>query len=221
MDRMRVAMAAAPMQEEAFFEYHLYTLPRPTTLKHNQTKQVQLLQAESIPLIKDYVLRGGGGYYRGPWAQRSDKEKVQVFLEFKNAQAGGLGMPLPKGTVRVYKRDPAGSPQFIGEDAIDHTPKDEKVRLELGNAFDLSAERKQTDFDRLSDRVFESAYEIKLRNHKDTAVTIRVLEPIGGDWTMVQNSHPFTKSAAFEAEFPIEVAPDQEAVLTYRVRVTY
>jgi hypothetical protein len=211
--------APAGMVQEAFFEYHLYTLPRRTTLKQNQTKQVQLLDAPRIALGKEYVLRGGGGYFRGPWRPVDPREKVQVFLKFKNAEAAGLGQPLPKGVVRVYKRDTAGSPQFIGEDRIDHTPKDEEVRLELGNAFDLAAERRQTDFSRIADNVFESAYEVKLRNHKDVSVTVRVIEPLGGDWTMLQNSHPFKKTGAFEAEFQVAVAPGQEAVLSYRVRV--
>jgi hypothetical protein len=172
-------------------------------------------------MAKDYVLRGGGGYYQGAWRGGAAKENIQVFLKFKNSKDAGLGMPLPKGIVRVYKRDSSGSPQFIGEDNIDHTPKDEEIRLELGNAFDISAERRQSDFQRIADRVFESAYEIKIRNHKDSPVTIRVIEPIGGDWTLLQNSHPFTKTAAFEAEFQVPVQADQEAVLTYRVRVTY
>ena len=210
------------MREEGLFEYHLYTLERPTTIKDNQTKQVQLLDSPSFGVSKDYVLRGVDSYYRSLWSPESTpKDKVQVFLKFKNSKANGLGMPLPKGVVRVYKRDASGSPQFIGEDNVDHTPKDEEVRLEMGNAFDVSAERKQTDFKRIATNVYESAFEIKLRNHKEGPVTIRVIEPIGGDWTMVQNSQPFTKTGAFEAEFDVPVAPDKEAALTYRVRVTY
>jgi len=214
-------MGAAPMEEEAFFEYHLYTLPRPTTLKQNQTKQVQLLDAPRVAFEKDYVLRGSGGYYRGPWPEARGREKVQVFLKLRNSKDAGLGMPLPKGIVRVYKRDTAGSPQFVGEDRIDHTPRDEKVELELGNAFDVSAERKQTDFERIAGGVFESAYEVRLRNAKETPVTVRVVEPIGGDWTMLSHSHPFEKTAAFEATFAMPVAPGEEAVLRYRVRVKY
>jgi hypothetical protein len=211
--------AAEGMREEALFEYHLYSLPRPTTLKQNQTKQVQLLDAPRIGVDKEYVLRGGGGYFRVLWRVPDPREKIQVFLKFKNAQAAGLGLALPKGIVRVYKRDSAGSPQFVGEDRIDHTPKDEEVRLELGNAFDVTAERRQTDFSRVADNVFESAYEVKLRNHKDVPVSVRVVEPVGGDWSMLQNSHPFKKLTAFEAEFQVPVAPGQEAALTYRVRV--
>lgn len=211
--------AAQAMREEALFEYHLYSLPRLTTLKQNQTKQVQLLDAPRIDVDKEYLLRGGGGYFRVPWRINDPREKVQVFLRFRNSQAAGLGLALPKGIVRVYKRDSAGSPQFIGEDRIDHTPKDEEIRLELGNAFDVTAERRQTDFNRVADNVFESAYEIKIRNHKDVAVGVRVVEPVGGDWSMLQNSHPFKKSAAFEAEFLVPVPAGQEAALTYRVRV--
>jgi hypothetical protein len=217
----RPAARAAAVQEEAFFEYHLYTLPRPTTLKEKQTKQVQLLDAAGVAVAKDYVLRGSGAYYRGPWHDADPKEPVAVFLKLRNEQAAGLGMPLPKGIVRVYKRDASGSPQFVGEDRIEHTPKDEELRLELGNAFDVAAERRQTDFRKLSERVFESAYEVRIRNHKEAPITVRALEPVGGDWTMVQNSHPFRKTSAFEVEFTVPAAAGQEAVLTYRVRVTY
>jgi hypothetical protein len=218
---METVSVRSGMQEEGLFEYHLYTLERPTTIRDNQTKQVQLLDASSFGVGKDYVLRGSSAYYRSVWGPQHVPEKVQVFILFKNSKANGLGMPLPKGVVRVYKRDASGSPQFIGEDSIDHTPKEEEVRLEMGNAFDLSAERKQVDFKRIADRVFESAYEIRLRNHKDGPVTIRVIEPVGGDWTMVESSQPFEKTGAFEAEFDVPVAPDKEAVLTYRVRSTY
>jgi hypothetical protein len=216
---MQAARPAGKMREEALFEYHLYSLPRPTTLKQNQTKQVQLLDAPRVAVGKEYVLRGGGGYFRVPWRIGDPREKVQVFLTFRNSEAAGLGLPLPKGIVRVYKRDSAGSPQFVGEDRIDHTPKDEEVRLELGNAFDVTAERRQTEFNRVADNVFESAYEIRIRNHKDVPVTVRVLEPVGGDWTMIQNSQPFKKPSAFEAEFQVPVAAGKEATLTYRVRV--
>jgi hypothetical protein len=215
------AMAAAPMPEEAFFEYHLYTLPRPTTLKQNQTKQVQLLDAPRVALEKDYVLRGTGRYYRGPWPGDRGQEKVQVLLKLRNSEDAGLGTPLPKGIVRVYKRDSTGSPQFIGEDRIDHTPRDEEVELELGNAFDISVDRKQTDFERIAERVFESAYEVRLRSAKETPITVRVIEPIGGDWTMLSHSHPFEKTEAFEATFTVPVTPGEEAVLRYRVRVEY
>jgi len=144
-----------------------------------------------------------------------------VLLKMKNAAESGLGLPLPRGVVRVYKRDRAGSPQFIGEDRIDHTPKDETVELELGNAFDVTTQRRQTDFERVSDRVFESAYEVRLRSAKDAPVSVRVVEPIGGDWKMLEHSHPFEKTEAFEATFTVKVDPGREEVLLYRVRVQY
>ncbi len=217
----KAAREELSVKEEGLFEYHLYTLPRPTTLKENQTKQVELLDAPSLRVSKDFVLRGDTSYYRSPWRPGDPKQKVQVFVKFKNSEAAGLGLPLPKGVVRVYKRDKAGSPQFIGEDNVDHTPKDEEVALELGNAFDVAAERRQTDFKKIADRVYEAAFEVRLRNHKDTPITVRVVEPLGGDWTMVENSHPFTKPEAFTAEFAVPVPAGQETVLTYRVRTNY
>lgn len=219
---LSVQAAAPNMVEEGLFEYHLYTLPRATTIKENESKQVQLLDAPSLTVAKDYVLRGEGNYWRSLIRPSSDeKERVSVFLKFRNAQTSGLGLPLPKGIVRVYKRDKAGSPQFIGEDSIEHTPKDEEVRLEMGNAFDLVAERKQSDYKRISDKTHESAYEIRIRNHRETPVTVRVIEGIGGDWTILEHSHPFQKTAAFEAEFQVPVGSERESVLSYRVRVTY
>jgi hypothetical protein len=218
---VRKSMLNEMVREEGLFEYHLYTLPRPTTLKENQTKQVELLDAPALRVAKDFVLRGDTSYYQSVWRPSQPRQKVQVFLKFKNSSAAGLGLPLPKGIVRVYKRDTSGSPQFIGEDNVDHTPKDEDVALELGNAFDIAAERRQVDFTKIADRVFEVGFEIKLRNHKEGPISVRVVEPVGGDWTMIQNSHPFKKTDAFTVEFAVPVAAGQETVLTYRVRVTY
>lgn len=215
------AMAAPGMAQEEFFEYHLYSLPRPTTLKQNQTKQVQLLSAEGIVVGKRYELRGHGGYYRGPWNATSTDEKVRVLLTIRNDEASGLGQPLPKGTVRVYKRDRSGNPQFAGEDRIDHTPRDEDFDLSLGNAFDIVAERRQTDFDRVANDVTESAYEVRLRNHKSEAVMVEVVEPLGGDWTMLTSTLEFDQPSAFEARFIVEVPADGEAMLTYRVRTHF
>jgi hypothetical protein len=212
-------------QEEGLFEYHLYTLGRPSTIKNAQTKQIQLLQAEGIGITKDYVLSGGTQYFRSVWSGPATKEKVAVFIGFKNTEATpGLGQPMPKGIIRVFKKDRSGSPQLIGEDNIDHTPRNEEIKLELGNAFDIVAERRQTDFRHLSNRpgaVFESAHEIRIRNQKDTPVTVRVVEPMGGEWTMLETSLPNEKTAAFESQWQVPVAAGGEAVLTYRVRVKY
>jgi len=185
-----MAMSKASFAEEGLFEYHLYTLDRPSTIKNAQTKQIQLLQAEGIRIVKDYVLSGGTHYFQSVWSGPPAKEKIKVFIGFKNTEATpGLGQPLPKGIVRVFKKDRSGSPQLIGEDNIDHTPRNEDLKLELGNAFDIVAERRQTDFRHLTTRpanTYESAHEIKIRNQKDTPVVVRVVEPMGGEWTMVE-----------------------------------
>jgi len=222
-----VAKAAAPaMAEESLFEYHLYTLDRPTTLRENQTKQVALLSAAAVPLRKEYLLRGSDYYYRSSVGDLGEKLKVAVYIEFDNRREEGLGLPLPKGVVRVYKRDQSGGSQFVGEDRIDHTPKNEKVRLKLGDAFDVTADKKQTDFKKLAgfarfNYVFESAYRIELKNAKPEAVTVKVLEPMPGDWEVLEESHPHAKEAAGTAAWEVPVPAGGKAVLTYRVRVRY
>jgi len=222
----RVMAAPAPMAEEALFEYHLYTLERPTTISDNQSKQVALLRAEGIPVTKELLLRGSGYYYGRGAGDLGTKLKVSVYVEFANEEAANLGMPLPKGTVRIYKADSSGNAQFIGEDAIDHTPKKEKVRLRLGEAFDVTADKKQADFKKLSgfgpwQYQFESAYEIVLKNAKSEAVTVRVEEPIPGDWEVTEESHPHEKGDAHTAVWHIEVPAEGKATLTYRARVRY
>jgi hypothetical protein len=215
-------MAAAPQfAEESFFEYHLYTLERPTTIKDNQTKQINLLQAPGVPMVKRLLLAGQSAWYRNRYGTISKDEKVQVVLEIKNSKEAGLGIPLPKGTVRVYKKDRSGAEQFVGEDAIGHTPKDETVKLKVGEAFDLVADRTQTDYKVLSPRQSESAFEIALRNHKDEDAVVTVREPIGGDWEIVQSSQSFKKLDAGTVEFEVKVPKGQEVKLTYRVRVTW
>ena len=226
-DSMRMAkVAAAPppaFQEESFFEYHLYTLDRPTTIKDNQTKQISLFQAAGIPVTKKLLLTGQPWWYRG----RQDgtltrDEKVAVILEIRNAKEGGLGMPLPKGTVRVYKKDRSGAEQFVGEDAIGHTPKDETVKLHVGDAFDVVADRTQTDWRAVSPRQSESAYEISIRNRKEAEdVVVIVREPVGGDWTLVSSSLPGKKLDAGTLEFEVPVPKGKEVKLSYRVAVRW
>jgi hypothetical protein len=216
------AAAAPPMTQEALFEYHLYTLQRPTTLADNQTKQVALLNATAVPAKKELVLNGADYYYRSSVGDIGQKLKTGVYVEFMNAESARLGLPLPKGVVRVYKRDSAGNAQFVGEDRIDHTAKNEKVRLRLGEAFDVTADKKQTDFRRReatnkASYVFESAYEIVLRNAKSEAVTVTVREPVPGDWTMLEASQPHTKVAAGTAEWQVRVPANGSTALRYRV----
>jgi hypothetical protein len=224
MDR---AKAAAPqMAEESLFEYHLYTLDRPTTLAVNQTKQVALLSASSVPVRKDYLLQGQNYYYSGSYGDLGQKQKVGVFVEFDNKESSRLGMPLPKGTIRVYKRDSEGRAQFVGEDNVDHTPKNELIRLKLGDAFDVTAKRKQTDYESLGRQgkfgsVHESAFEIELKNAKKEPVIVSVLEPMPGDWEVLQSNHPYTKEAAGAARFKVTVPAEGSAALTYRVRVRW
>src|ERR1044072_2305131 len=212
----------AQFQEQGFFEYHLYTLQRPTTIRDNETKQVSLLEAAGFDVKKEFVLSGQRQYYAGyNNPGQPIKEKVGVFIQFRNAQQNKLGMPLPAGTIRLYKKDGTGNQQFIGEDKIDHTPKDEDVRVKVGDAFDIVAERKQTDYKVIARNVYEYAYEIKIRNHKDGPINVIVNEPIGGDWEMVSSTFEAKKTAAFAAQFNVPVAKDGEATLSYRVRVRY
>ena len=221
MLRKEVA-SESEFKEQGFFEYHLYTLQRPTTIRDNETKQVSLLEAAGFEVKKEFVLNGQRYYYtsyNNPG--QPIKEKVGVYIQFRNSQQNKLGMPLPAGTVRLYKKDDKGNQQFIGEDRIDHTPKDEDVRVKVGDAFDIVAERKQTDYKVIARNVYEYAYEIKIRNHKDGPVTIVVNEPIGGDWEMISSTFEVKKTAAFAAQFNVPVAKDGEATLSYRVRVRY
>ena len=212
----------AEMTQEAFSDYHLYTLGRKTTVNNNETKQVSMLTATGFPVQKRYIVNGQYFYYRNAQAPGAPiKDVVQVFYQFRNDAKTGLGMPMPAGIVRVYQADSRGGLQFAGEDRIAHTPKDETLNLKIGHAFDVVCERKQTDFQRISSNVYEFEYEITLRNHKGSAVAVEVNEPIGGSWRMVRASHDWTKSDAWAAQFMIPVAADGTTVLKYRTRVTY
>jgi len=217
---------ATDMAEESLLEFHLYTLDRPTTIAENQTKQVSLLAAAGIPARKELLLRGANYYYSSSHGDLGRKMKVSVFIEFDNRESDRLGMPLPRGVMRVYKKDAAGNAQFVGEDYIDHTPKNEKVRLKLGEAFDVTADKKQTDFTRLPNSAkgnasFESAFEIVLKNAKKEAVTVVVQEPIPADWKMLSESQKHTKAASNTAVWKISVPAEGSTKLNYRVQVRY
>ncbi len=214
--------AAAPMAQESFSDYHLYTLGRKTTINNNQTKQVSMLGGTGFPLVKRYVVEGQQFYYRNVQHPGAPiKDVVQVFYQFKNEERSGLGMPMPAGVVRVYQSDSSGGTQFVGEDRIDHTPKDETLNLKIGNAFDVVAERKQIDFEKIAANTYEVEYEITVRNHKSVPVAVEVNEPLGGTWRMLRSSHESTKTAAWAAQFQVPVAANGSATLNYRVRVTY
>lgn len=206
--------------ERALFEYHSYQLNRPTTLKDNQTKQLSLLSAADIPTKKVFRFEGAGFPI---WYQNSERksQKINVYLEMKNSKQDHLGIPLPKGTVRVYQQDQDKRLQFIGEDAIDHTPRDEKVQVKMGQAFDLVGERRQTSYKVLGDRLVESSYEVSLRNHKDEPVTITAVEAMGGDWEITRNSHAYTKVNATSVEFAVKVPAHKEEKVSFTVRTRY
>lgn len=214
------------MDSESLFEYHLYSLPRATTIKDNSSKQVSLLQADRVVVNKELILNGYDFWYRSYQPSWSGDYKVAVMVNFENKEKSGLGKPLPKGTVRVYKRDDRGNTQFIGEDAIDHTPKNENVKLRLGSAFDVTAEHKQTEW-RKADAVgkysyaSESAYEIKIKNAKKEPVVVKVREPIPGDWTILRFSQPFEQEDAHTATWKVSVPAEGSTTLTYRALVRY
>jgi hypothetical protein len=222
--RMNAPATAAEKQmvEEPFSDYHLYTLNRKTTINNNQTKQVSMLEGTGVPMVKRYVVEGNNYYYHNVQHPGSPiKDNVEVYYQFKNEQKGGLGIPMPSGVVRVYQQDSKGGVQFVGEDRINHTPKDETLNIKIGNAFDVVAERNQIDFQKITTNVYEFEYEITLRNHKTTAINVEVNEPIGATWRMLRSSHEWTKTAAWAAQFKVSVGAEGTAVLKYRVRVTY
>jgi len=211
--------ASRDFAEEGFFEYHLYTLDGRTTLKHQQTKQLALLSAAGVPVTKHLMYYGAQDYYRNSYGMPISNQKVAVLLELKNSTENRLGVPLPKGKVRVYKADSAGSQQFIGEDWIDHTPKNERVKIKLGDAFDVVGERTQKEWRKLGPGLWEVEWEISLRNHKKQDQTVTVIEPVPGDWQVLHATHTFEKPEAHTLRFSIPVPKEGAAKLVYRVRI--
>ena len=220
--RATMAEAAAPaFQEEGLFEYHLYTLERPATLLENEQKQIALLEASGVKLKKKLTFRGQSYWFQSAFGGQTLPAKVNVSLELENKEADHLGMPLPKGIVRVYKRDASGGRQFVGEDQIDHTPKDEKVRVRVGDAFDVVGERRQMDYKVVSSCRSESAWQIDLRNHKNESVDVDVIEPAGGDWEIMSASHKAVKEDANTFSFHVPVPANGSTRVEYRVRVRW
>ena len=218
------AAAPAPAQfgQEAFSEYHLYTLGRRTSIQNNESKQISLLTGTGVPVEKFLLVEGQQFWFRNPQGIGSPiAQPVKVLYRFKNDEKSGLGMPLPAGTVRVYQADSKGGVQFVGEDRIDHTPKDEMLKIHVGDAFDVVCERKQMDYKRISSSTAEMEYQVTLRNHKDSAVTVEVREPIGGDWEVLNSNIKWTKLDATTLAFSVPVEKDGTATLDYRVRVKW
>ncbi|MGB9467522.1 MAG: DUF4139 domain-containing protein, partial [Candidatus Acidiferrum sp.] len=216
---MNKAAAAPQFQQENFSEYHLYTLGRRTSVEDKETKQISLLQGSGVPVEKIFVVNGQNYYYHNRQNPGSPlKDAVMVYYKFKNDEKAGLGIPLPAGNVRVYQKDSKGGILFVGEDRIDHTPKDENISVHIGNAFDVVCERKQTDYKSIASNTWEMEFEITLRNHKDTPITVQVNEPVGGDWEMLNSTYKYTKTSAWAAQFNVPVDKNGTSVLRYRIR---
>ena len=213
--------AKGSFSEETFFEYHLYSLDGRTTVKDNQTKQLALMSAGGVPVDKHFIYYGAADYYRTTYGMPISNQKVGVYLELRNAKDRGLGVPLPKGRMRVYKADASGSQQLIGEDWIEHTPKDEKIKIKMGDAFDVVGERVQRDWKKIATNLYEVEWEVTLRNHKKENIVVEVVEPMPGDWEIVRATHPHEKPQAFTAKWNLPVPKDGETKLTYRVRVRW
>jgi len=219
---MAKAAPAPQFQQESFSEYHLYSLGRKTSVEDKETKQISLLQGSGVPVEKLFVVNGQSYYYRNQQAPGTPlKDAVMVYYKFKNEEKNGLGIPLPAGNVRVYQKDSRGGVLFAGEDRIGHTPKDEDISIHIGNAFDVVAEHRQTDYKHVDTRTWEMEYEITLRNHKDSPIVVQVNEPIGGEWEMISSTYKYTREGAWAARFEVPVAKDGTSVLKYRIRAKW
>jgi hypothetical protein len=226
MTRLAPSAETGDDPSQALGEFRLYKLPEPTAVNNNQIKQVELIRAAQVPVQKTYLYDGAKlewsrlAAYWDPALGAATQKKVNVMVEFENRAAHQLGVALPGGKCRVYKADTDKSLEFIGEDAIEHTPRDEKVTLYLGDAFDVVGEHKQTDFKQINDRVYEEAFEIKLRNHKTEAITVKVLEKLyrWRQWTILEKSQDYEQADSRTIVFPVQVPQDGEAKVTYRVR---
>ena len=220
----------AGFEEKSFFEYHLYTLGRKISLPDNSTKQVELFsQAVKIPVTKEYLDYGANQPYYGYMfldkGQGDFNSKVAVYIKFKNSEKDKLGMPLPSGRIRVNQMDKAdGGMEFIGEDIIDHTPKDEELKIKMGNAFDIKGERKQVEFSVDNARkIMEEKIEITIRNHKKEDVIVKVKENLyrGNNWKVIENSQPYDKENAYTLVFPVTVKKDSETKVVYKVSYSW
>jgi hypothetical protein len=217
---MAKSVGADQFAQEQLFEYHMYDLQRRTTLRDKEQKQISLLEAKDSAIEKEFIYENGQTWW-GWWNYDSGDSKVQVKLNFKNSEENNLGIPLPKGRVRVFKKDTEGKLQFLGEDSIDHTPKDETLRILVGNAFDIVGERKKMDVKDLGCR-YDVTWEVTLRNHKTEDVVVTVLEHTGDwDWEITSENYPHTKESNTDIKWKLPVKTDGESKLTYTVRYNY
>lgn len=214
------APRSAEATQEALMDYHLYSFERPTSIADNQTKQLALLSAQAVPVRREYLLMGADWYYRGRNDEIGQKLKPAVYVQFDN-KGGQMGKPLPSGVVRVYAKDSKGAAQFVGEDRIEHTAKNETIKVKLGEAFDITAARKQLTYQKLGDASAETSYRIDLRNAKEEAVIVRVQEPLPGDWQISQETQRHTKESSRIASWDVDVPAGGAATLEYTVRVKW
>lgn len=215
---------ASDFAEESLFEYHLYTLDRPATLRDKETKQLSLLQGQGVPFMKRLVvdsLQGFGRYLPNEGEIGTGTIKPLVQIEFRNDKKSNLGMPLPAGRFRVYQRDASGSTQLLGEDRIDHTPREEKLTLNIGRSFDVVAERKRTEFTRVDKRTTRERFEIEVRNRKAEATEVTVIERRYGDWKVIAKSQEFVKADANTAVFTVRLAPNETRTVDYTVETKF
>jgi hypothetical protein len=220
-----VGGAAAPaFQEESLFEYHLYTLQRPATVRNRETKQLSLLEGHDIPYQKKLIvdsMNGYTNYYPTEGEVGTGPLHTQVRVEFTNDEASHLGMPLPKGKFKVYQRDKEGSSQMLGEAEINHTPRNERISLPIGNSFDIVASRKRTEFHQISEVETLESFEIEVRNRKSTAETVHVYERKWGDWKVTKKSQDFDKLDSNTADFVVNLKPNEVKTVSYTVHTRW
>ncbi len=209
MKSMAMEAPSAGFEEKEFFEYHLYTLPRKATIANNEIKQISLFEPAQAQVTKEYT-----------YQPEINNKKVKVSIKFKNSAATGLGMPLPAGRARIFKADSDGSMILLGEDQIDHTPRDEEVKLTVGYAFDISAEETITDYQKISSRVDDKTYQIKLRNHKKEDITVLVEKSVYGDWEIINKDREFKKKDANTIEFNVPVSAGGESSINFTIRTS-
>ena len=218
------AVAGKSFDEESLFEYHLYTLQRPATIANKETKQLSLLSGEGVPVTKRTIVdatRQFGRRYPQEGEIGTGDIAPQVRIEFTNDRKSGLGIPLPAGRFRLYQRDASGSTQLLGEDRIEHTPRDERVSLVVGRAFDVRASRKRTAFERIGDRGARETYAIELRNRKEVPETVEVIERLWGDWKVTAKSDPYTKEDANTIRFAVPLKAGETRTVTYTVETRW
>jgi hypothetical protein len=214
------APAGAAPREEQLLDFHLYTYERKTTLADNQVKQLALLSTGPVPVRREYLLMGSSASYTGRASGAARKYKPATYVEFDN-KGEDLNKPLPAGIVRVYTKDRAGGAQFVGEDRIEHTAKGEIIKLKLGEAFDVTVERKQTDCTTIGERGAQTSHHVEIRNAKDTPVTVRLEEPIPGEWHVVRASAPHVKDSSNTASWLVDVPANGATVLEYTIRTKW